>query len=166
MSTMTAEKIETISACFGTYPQTQALKAGEIKSDRVALKLTEVNPVYKAFGMMVREQKFDICEMAVVSYLQGKPYGKPLVLLPATMMGRFQHGTMLYNSERGTLTPHTLEGRRIGVRSFAQTTGCWLRGILWKDYGLDNSKVRWVTFEDAHVTEFKDPSGVERAPEG
>jgi 4,5-dihydroxyphthalate decarboxylase len=163
---MTAEKIDTISACFGTYPQTQALKNGQIKSDRVALKLTEINPVYRAFGMMVREQKFDICEMAIVSYLQGKPYGKPLVLMPCTMVGRFQHGTMLYNSERGTLTPYNLEGRRIGVRSFAQTTGCWLRGILWKDYGLDNSKVKWVTFEDAHVPEFKDPPGVERAAEG
>jgi 4,5-dihydroxyphthalate decarboxylase len=163
---MTAEKIETISACFGTYPQTQALKGGQIKSDRVALTLTEVNPVYKAFTMMVREQKFDISEMALVTYLQGKAYGKPIVLVPATMVGRFQHGTMLYNSERGTVTPSDLEGRRIGVRSFAQTTGCWLRGILWKDYGLDNSKVKWVTFEDAHVPEFKDPPGVERAAEG
>ena len=52
------------------------------------------------------------------------------------------------------------------MRSFAQTTGCWLRGILWKDYGLDNSKVKWVTFEDAHIPEFKDPPGVERAAEG
>jgi 4,5-dihydroxyphthalate decarboxylase len=73
---------------------------------------------------------------------------------------------MLYNSERGTVTPDNLEGRRIGVRSFAQTTGCWLRGILWKDYGLDNSKVKWVTFEDAHIPEFKDPPGVERAADG
>ena len=166
MSTMTAEKIETLSACFGTYPQTQALKSGQIKSERVVLNLTEVNPVYKAFAMMVREQKFDVSEMALVTYLQGKAYGKPITLMPATMMGRFQHGTMLYNSERGTVTPDTLEGRRIGVRSFAQTTGCWLRGILWKDYGLDNSKVKWVTFEDAHVPEFKDPPGVERAADG
>ncbi|HUD86864.1 MAG TPA: hypothetical protein VMR17_10445 [Xanthobacteraceae bacterium] len=166
MNTMTAEKIETLSGCFGSYPQTQALKSGQIKSDRVALNLTEVNPVYKAFAMMVREQKFDVSEMALVTYLQGKAYGKPIVLMPATMMGRFQHGTMLYNSERGTVTPQTLQGRRIGVRSFAQTTGCWLRGILWKDYGLDNSKVKWVTFEDAHVPEFKDPPGVERAADG
>jgi 4,5-dihydroxyphthalate decarboxylase len=166
MSTMTAEKVETVSGCFGTYPQTRALKDGHIKSDRVALNLTEVDPVYKAFTMMVREQKFDICEMAIVTYLQAKAYGKPITLVPATMVGRFQHGTMLYNSERGTVTPHDLEGRRIGVRSFAQTTGCWLRGILWKDYGLDNSKVKWVTFEDAHIPEFKDPAGVERAPAG
>jgi 4,5-dihydroxyphthalate decarboxylase len=166
MNTTTAEKIETIHACFGTYPQTQALKSGQIKSDRVQLNLTEVNPVYKAFLMMAREQKFDISEMALVTYLQAKAYGKPITLMPATLFGRFQHGTMLYNSERGTLTTDNLVGRRIGVRSFAQTTGCWLRGILWKDYGLDLSKVKWVTFEDAHLAEFRDPPGVERAAEG
>jgi 4,5-dihydroxyphthalate decarboxylase len=163
---MTAEKIETVSGCFGNYPQTQALKAGQIKSERISLQLTEVNPVYKAFFMMVREQKFDVSEMALVTYLQAKAYGVPIVLMPATMMGRFQHGTMLYNSDRVTVAPSTLAGRRVGVRSFAQTTGCWMRGILWKDYGVDNSKVQWVTFEDAHVPEFKDPPGVERAAEG
>src|SRR5579871_4941968 len=127
MSTMTAEKIETVSGCFGNYAQTQALKAGQIKSERIALQLTEVNPVYKAFFMIVRELKFDVCEMALVTYLQAKAYNVPIVLMPATMMGRFQHGTMLYNSERGILTPDMLHDRRIGVRSFAQTTGCWLR---------------------------------------
>jgi 4,5-dihydroxyphthalate decarboxylase len=166
MSTMIAEKIKTLDGCFGNYPHTQALKAGAIKSDRVALRLTEINPVYKAFLMMVREQKFDVCEMALATFLQAKAYGKPLTLLPATMMGRFQHGTMLYNSERGTVTPDSLAGRRIGVRSFAQTTGVWLRGILWKDYGLDLGKVKWVTFEDAHLAEFRDPPGVERAADG
>lgn len=166
MSTMTAEKIKTVSGCFGNYPQTQALKAGEIKSDRISLQLTEVNPVYKAFFMMVREQKFDVSEMALVTYLQAKAYGVPIVLMPATMMGRFQHGTMLYNSDRGPVTPGTLAGRRVGVRSFAQTTGCWMRGILWKDYGVDLGKVKWVTFEDAHMAEFKDPPGVERAADG
>jgi 4,5-dihydroxyphthalate decarboxylase len=166
MSTMTAEKVETLSCCFGTYPQTQALKSGQIKSDRVALHLTEVSPVYKAFLMMVREQKFDVSEMALVTYLQAKAYGKPLTLMPATLFGRFQHSTMLYNSERGSVTPENLPGRRVGVRSFAQTTGCWMRGILWKDYGLDLGKVKWVTFEDAHLAEFRDPPGVERAAEG
>jgi 4,5-dihydroxyphthalate decarboxylase len=163
---MTADKIETITACFGNYPQTAPLKSGQIKSDRVALHLTEVNPVYKAFFMMVREQKFDISEMAIVTYLQAKAFNKPIVLMPVTLYGRFQHGTMLYNSDRGTLTPDMLPGRRVGVRSFAQTTGCWLRGILWKDYGLDLAKVKWVTFEDAHIAEFRDPPGVERAADG
>jgi len=166
MSTTTAEKIKTVDGCFGNYPQTQALKSGGITSDRIALRLTEVNPIYKSFFMMVRELKFDVCEIALVTYLQAKAFGKPLTLMPATMMGRFQHGTLLYNAERGTLMPDQLEGRRVGVRSFAQTTGCWIRGILWKDYGVNLAKVKWVTFEDAHIAEFRDPPGVERAAEG
>ena len=166
MSTNTAEKLKTLDGCFGNYPQTQALKSGSITSDRIALRLTEVNPIYKSFFMMVRELKFDVCEIALVTYLQAKAFGKPLVLMPATMMGRFQHGTLLYNSERGVVTPDNLEGRRVGVRSFAQTTGCWIRGILWKDYGVNLANVKWVTFEDAHIAEFRDPPGVERAAAG
>src|SRR5271163_4662342 len=166
MSTMIAEKVETLNACFGTYPHTRPLKNGDIKSDRVAFRFTEVEPINKAFLQMVRQEKFDVSEMAIATYLQAKAYGKPMTLIPATMMGRFQHGTMFYNAERGTVTPESLPGRRIGVRAFSQTTGVWLRGILWKDYGLDLAKVKWVTFEDAHVTEYRDPPGVERAAEG
>jgi 4,5-dihydroxyphthalate decarboxylase len=166
MSTMTTEKIETLDACFGTYPHTQPLKRGDIKSDRVALRLTEVEPINKAFLLMVRQAKFDVSEMAIATYLQAKAYDKPFVLIPTTMMGRFQHGTMLYNSERGTVTPESLSGKRVGVRAFSQTTGVWLRGILWKDYGLDLSRVKWVTFEDAHISEYRDPPGVERAAAG
>ena len=132
----------------------------------MALAFTEVNPVNRAFMPMAREQKFDFSEMAIVTYLQAKAYDKPLVLLPATMMGRFQHGTMLYNSERGTLRPQDLAGKRVGVRAFSQTTGVWIRGILWKDYGLDLDAVKWVTFEDAHVAEYRDPPGVTRAAAG
>jgi 4,5-dihydroxyphthalate decarboxylase len=166
MSTMTAEKVETLDACFGTYPHTQPLKNGDIKSDRVVLRFNEVSPINKAFLMMVRQMKFDVSEMAVATYLQAKAYGKPIVLMPATMFGRFQHGTMLYNAERGVVSPDDLHGRRIGVRAFSQTTGVWLRGILWKDYGVDLGKIKWVTFEDAHVPEYRDPPGVERAAEG
>jgi 4,5-dihydroxyphthalate decarboxylase len=166
MNTDATAKIETLSACLGTHPHTRALKNGEIKSDRLALAFTEVNPVNRAFLMMVRELRFDVCEMAIVTYLQAKAYGKPLMLLPATMLGRFQQSALLYNSERGTLRVEDLPGRRVGVRAFSQTTGVWLRGILWKDYGLDLNKVKWVTFEDAHVAEYRDPSGVERAAAG
>ncbi len=166
MATATAEKIVTLDACFGTYPHTAPLKNGAITSDRVAFRFNEVEPINKAFLMMVRQEKFDVSEMALATYLQAKAYGKPLTLLPATMMGRFQHGTMFYNSERGTVTPEALPGRRVGVRAFSQTTGVWLRGILWKDYGLDLGTVKWVTFEDAHVPEYRDPLGVERAAPG
>jgi 4,5-dihydroxyphthalate decarboxylase len=101
--------------------------------------------------------------MAIVTFLMAKAHGKPLALLPAVMLGRFQHHCMLYNSERGALTPQTLAGRRVGVRAWSQTTGVWLRGILANKYGVDLDRVRWVTFEDAHVAEYRDPPGIEHA---
>ena len=119
--------------------------------------------MHTAFKPMVREHAYDASEMALVTYLQAKAYNKGLKLLPATMLARFQHGTVLYNSERGTLAPKDLAGKRIGVRSYSQTTGVWMRGILQNDYGVDLSGVQWVTFEDGHVAEAKDPPGVIRS---
>jgi 4,5-dihydroxyphthalate decarboxylase len=52
-----------------------------------------------------------------------------------------------------------LPGKRIGVRSYSQTTGVWIRGILENDYGIDLSRVQWVTFEEGHVAEARDPPG-------
>jgi len=52
------------------------------------------------------------------------------------------------------------------VRSYGQTTGVWMRGILQNDYGVDMSRVQWVTFEEGHVAEGRDPPDVIRAKPG
>ena len=153
----------TLRIAIGDYPHTLPLKRGEIVSPWLKLDFVEVKPMHKAFKPMVREHAFDASEMALVTALQGAAYGKGLKLLPAAMLARFQHGTVLHNAERGRLTPADLPGKRIGVRSYAQTTGVWIRGILENDYGLDLSGVQWVTFEDGHLAEFHDPPGVVRS---
>ncbi len=60
MNVIAAEKVETLNVCIGTYPHTQALKKGDVKSERVVLNFTEIDPINKAFRMMAREQKFDV----------------------------------------------------------------------------------------------------------
>ena len=149
---------------LGDHACTSALKDGSIKSDLVTLDFAEYAPTNKGFKPMVREQAFDVSEMAIVTYLMAKSFGKPMVLLPSVVMARFQHAHAVYRAELGTLTPHDLEGRRVGIRSFTTTTGAWLRGILANDYGVDLNSIDWVTFEDAHVAEFRDTTV--RAPAG
>jgi 4,5-dihydroxyphthalate decarboxylase len=160
---MSVQQMTRLRVALGDYAHTIPLKKKEIASRSIAFEFSEVKPVYKVFGTMIRERSFDVSEMAIVTYLQAKSHGKPMVLLPAVMMGRFQHHCMLYNAERGQIAPSDLQGRRVGARSFAQTTGVWLRGHLQNDYGVDIGRVNWVTFEDPHVNEFRDPAGVERA---
>src|SRR5947209_17443267 len=113
---------------------------------------------------MVRQQAFDVAEMAIVTYLMAKSFGKPMVLLPCVVVARFQYAFALYNAKHGTRRPAHLNGGRVGIRSFTTTTGAWLRGILANDHGVDLDSIDWVTFADAHVAEFKDTT--KRAPPG
>ena len=156
----------TLRIAIGDYPHTLPLKRREIVSPWLTLDFVEVKPMHLAFKPMVREHAYDASEMALVTALQAKAHAKGLRLLPAAMLARFQHGTVLYNTERGRLAPEDLAGKRIGVRSYSQTTAGWMRGILQNDYGVDLSGVEWVTFEDGHVAEAKDPPGVVRARAG
>jgi 4,5-dihydroxyphthalate decarboxylase len=156
----------TLYTLLGNYPNTSALKKGEVKSDLVAFDFADVKVSNTAFKPLVREAKFDLGELAIVTFLQAKTYGKPYVLIPATVLGRGQHHTIAYNPERGALKPSDLAGKRVGVRAYTQTTGAWVRGFLAEDYGVDADKIRWITFEDPHLAEYKDPDFVTRAPEG
>jgi len=156
-------EVTTLRIAIGDYPHTLPLKRGAITSPTLKLDFVEAKPMHTAFKPMVREHAFDACEMALITYFQAKAYDKGLTLLPATMLARFQHGTVLFNAAREKIAPANLAGRRIGVRAYSQTTGAWMRGILANDYGVDMSRVQWVTFEDAHVPEAKDPPGVVRA---
>ena len=149
---------------LGDHPGTSALKNGSVRSDLVAFDFAEYSPTNKGFKPMVREQAFDVSEMAIVTYLMAKSFGKPMVLLPHVVLARFQHAYAVYRAELGHLKPRDLEGRRVGIRSFTTTTGAWLRGILANDHGVDLNLINWVTFEDAHVAEFRDTTV--RAPQG
>ncbi len=155
-----------LSTLLGDYPVTAALKSGAVRSPDVALDFADVKAPATAFKRVVRNLEFDVAELAITTFLIAKAHGKPLLLLPAVVLGRLQHSLIVYNAERGPLAPGDLAGRRVGVRSYSVTTGMWLRGILAEDYGLDNDRVTWVTFEEAHVAEFRDPPNVERAPAG
>ncbi len=149
---------------LGDHPGTSALKKGAIKSDLVEFDFVDYSPTNKGFKPMVREQAFDVSEMAIVTYLMARSFGKPMVLLPNVVVARFQHAYALYNGKQGLVKPADLNGKRVGIRSFTTTTGAWLRGILANDYGVDLDSIDWVTFEDAHVAEFKDTT--KRAPAG
>src|SRR6201995_4527948 len=100
---------------LGDHPCTAALKDGSITSDLVTFDFADISPTHKGFKPMVREQAFDVSEMAIVTYLMAKSFGKPMVLLPSVVMARFQHAFALYNARLGTLTPAGLNNKRVGI---------------------------------------------------
>ncbi len=154
-----------LRAAIGDYPHTRPVKSGAIAAPGIGFAFEEFPTINRAFAPMVREQRFDICELALASYIQARAWGKPLVLLPVITIARFQQAALL--TRRGHLVPPgTWRGRAIGIRAYSQTTGVWLRGILAEQYGVQASDLRWVTQEGAHVAEAVDPPWVERVAPG
>jgi 4,5-dihydroxyphthalate decarboxylase len=151
-----------LKTLMGDYPVTEQFKK---HSDKFAFAEVKGSPA-SAFKRVVRDLEFDVAEMAIMTHLIAKTHGKPYRLLPFVVLARFQHPFLVYNAARGPLAPEDLHGRRVGVRSYSVTTGAWIRYILAEEHRVDLSRIRWVTFEEAHVAEFRDPPNVERAAEG
>jgi 4,5-dihydroxyphthalate decarboxylase len=151
-----------LNTLMGDYPITRQFKT---HTDKFAFADVKGSPA-TAFKRVVRNFEFDVAELAIMTFLIAKVHAKPYRLLPFVVMARFQHPFLIYNAARGTLAPEGLNGKRVGVRSYSVTTGAWMRTILAEDHGVDPSRIKWVTFEDAHVAEFRDPPHVQRAPAG
>ncbi len=165
---MTTETpVPQLRAAIKSYPTTKALLEGKVSSPLVSFDFIDVEPIHRAFAPMARDQIYDVCEMAVFTYLQAHTYGKPIILLPVVLAARHQHGCIVFNKEfHATMTPADLVGKKVGVRAYTQTTGAWVRNILMREHGLKLDSVDWIITEGAHLAEYSEPSFVRRAPAG
>lgn len=158
--------VPTLRTNLADYAVTKALKDGRVRSELAQLDFCGPTPAHNGFKAMVRESAFDCGELAIVTFLQAKAYGKPFVMLPAPISGRFQHHCAGYNIDFGEVRPKDIEGQRVGVRTYSQTTALWIRGILRHECGVDLDKVTWMTLGEGHLAEYSDPANCQRLPKG
>ena len=155
---MAGPKLKSVTRTQGNN---KALKDGTVQPKTFEFDFVEVDPLIAAFRRMVRGNEFDICEMAITTYICAKAFGKPMTAVPVFLVRAFHHGAILVNAKAGISTPKDLEGKRVGVnRGYTVTTGVWARGILQNEYGVDLGKITWVLSGDEHVAEYKPPKNV------
>jgi 4,5-dihydroxyphthalate decarboxylase len=160
-------KAERLTAVIRDGAYTRALRDGRVSSTVCDLQFIDnYEPINEAFRPMTRDQAFDICELAIVAFLQARAARKPLLCLPVVLYGGLHHDQIWYWPANGGLTAAELEGKRIGVRSYSQTTGVWVRGILRDQYAVDVNSIEWVTTEGSHVGDVIDPANVTRTAPG
>jgi 4,5-dihydroxyphthalate decarboxylase len=93
-------------------------------------------------------------------------YGKPVLGLPIVLVRSSLLPGLVTASNSSASDPRELNGKTLGIRSYTQTSGVWVRGILNDAFGLDLGSLKWVTIEGSHLDEYTDPPNVMRAPEG
>jgi 4,5-dihydroxyphthalate decarboxylase len=151
-------KLKTVTRTQGNN---QALKDGSVKPKTFEFDFEEVDPLIAAFRRMVRGLEFNICEMAITTYICAKAHGKRMTAIPVPIVRAFHHGAILVNTKAGIAKPKDLEGKRVGVnRGYTVTTGVWARSILQAEYEVDLSKITWVLSGDEHVAEYRPPANV------
>jgi ABC-type nitrate/sulfonate/bicarbonate transport system substrate-binding protein len=155
---MAALKLRTVTRTQGNN---RALKDGMVKPKGFEFAFEEVDPLIAAFRRMVRGNEFDVCEMAITTYICAKAHGKPMTAVPVFLVRAFHHGAILVNSKAGIRAPKDLEGKRVGVnRGYTVTTGVWARSVLQDEHDVDLSKITWVLSGDEHVAEYRPPANV------
>ena len=137
-----------------------ALKDGTVVPRGHELVFEEVDPLIRAFRLMVRERPYDVCELAITTYMCAKEHGKRFTALPVFLVRGFHHGAILAN-RNAVREPKQLEGKRVGVnRGYTVTTGVWARGVLATEHGVDLDRVTWALSGDEHVAEYEPPANV------
>ncbi len=155
---MTGPKLTVVTRTQGNNA---AFKNGTVKPKTFEPEFIEVDPLIAAFRRQVRASEFDICEMAITTYICAKAHGKPMTAIPVPLVRQFHHGAIKINTKAGIKSPKDLEGKRVGVnRGYTVTTGVWARGVLEAEYGVDLRKITWVLSGDEHVAEYKAPANV------
>src|SRR5438876_11393767 len=150
-----------LKTALGVRGHTQPLVEGTVTPRTFEFEFDDVPVIIKAFRRMVRNLDFDICELAMTTYLCARAYGRPVTAIPVFPMRAFHHGAIVYNTTTGVRTPKDLEGRTVGVnRGYTVTTGVWARGILRHEYRVDLSRVTWMLSGEEHVSECRPPPTV------
>ena len=161
---MATVKLKTVTRTQGNN---LALKDGSVRPAGFELEFEEVPVLIDAFRRMVRGLEYDVCEMALTTYVCARAHGVRFTALPIFLVRAFHHGAIVVNTDLGIKHPKDLEGRRIGVnRGWTVTTGLWARCILQHQYGVDLRKISWVLSGDEHVAEYRPPAYVRPIEKG
>src|ERR1041385_4765361 len=120
---------------IGTYEHTKALKDHNVSDPGISLEFVEISPITRAFRPMATQQAYDICEMALATYMLALVYDKPIVGLPIVLVRSTLLPGLVTATDSPITDPRELNGKTLGVRSYSQTSGVWVRGILQDGFG-------------------------------
>ncbi len=96
---------------------------------------------------MFHDKEFDVAEVSLASYIVGKCRNRDFGFIATPVFPRrlFSQNQMFVNVDAGIRSPKDLEGKRVGLQSFQTTLSVLANGDLAFEYGVDWTKLRYVT---------------------
>lgn len=129
---------------FADHDLNTAIIDGTVTVDGFDLDLTH-STNDGAIHALLREGKLDACEYSFGGYLGDRSRGVPYIAIPAFPNRKFRLSYIFVNSAAGIDGPKDLEGKRVGILVWSNTAGIWARGALQHHYGVDLTRIQWLS---------------------
>ena len=127
------------------YDRVAALLDGRINLPGIELNC-EVQYPTQIFANAFTKAPYDISELSASSYVMQIARGNcPYIAVPAFISRAFRHGGIYVRSDRGIISPKSLEGRHVGVPEYQMTMAVWARGLLSDEFSVNTDQIIYRT---------------------
>ncbi|MBC2778922.1 substrate-binding domain-containing protein [Parasphingopyxis marina] len=154
-----------LTVALSANAYTRPVVGGEVAIRGAAPEFTVLHPS-EMFYRQLHFAEFDVSEMSVASLIIAHASGdRQWLALPIFTMRQVFHTGILVHRDSGIAVPKDLEGKRVAVPEYQQTSAIWSRGILAEDLGVDLTSIDWFMErgpERSHgsATGFAPPPGI------
>src|SRR2546430_10200793 len=129
-------KLKTV---FRPDGHTAPLRDGIVKLKTFDIEYIDVPVLIQAFRKMVRGLEYDICEMAITTYICAKSYGKRFTAIPVFPARVFHHGAIVYNTKSGIRSPKDQDRKSTRLNSSHSQ-------ISYAVFCLKKNNTRWAQY--------------------
>lgn len=133
-----------LSFAAGYHLRAKPLCDGRVKMKNFELKAVgfeEDGQGHEAF----QAGKYDTGEFSLANYLALKSRGGPFMAIPVFPNRKFRHSYIFVRADSSLKEPAHLKGKRVGIPSWLNTCGLWVRGILGDEYGVKPEEIHWIS---------------------
>lgn len=133
-----------LSLALAVNDRTQALYDGRAAAAGIRFIISRVVGS-ELYWRQLMFGDFDVSDLSIASLVMAIDSGDTRwVALPVFSMRKFFHTWTIVRTDSGIASPRDLEGKRVGVPEYQQTSAVWTRGILADEFGVDWRRIHWV----------------------
>ena len=146
------------------YDRIEPLRNRTVRPKGIDLDYTVDMPGHNIFLRMIEDREFDVSEMSYALHSVQRTRGDfPYIGIPLFMHRLFAHSHFYVHRRSGIESPKDLEGKRIGIQEYRQSTLVWNRGTLRDEFGVDTTSIQWV---EGGINSYRRPRESDVKPEG
>src|SRR3984957_10443904 len=125
-----------LSLAITNNPRTRPVIDGRVKPEGIDFVKTILGPA-EMFWRQLSFAEFDVSEMSMSELMMIRARGDDrFIRIPVFTTRRFYHTGILVRKDAGIVGAADLEGKRVGVPEYIQTSALWSRGVIEKEVGV------------------------------